>query len=116
MTACFDSPGDLLHIMIAESPLTAVKTMPGITRRVMVLTTWAVYVKPDLTRVAVPRRANGPDPEPPLGVHEHESSGDRREHPLMHDAAMRYARTPDAAEGRDAKNPGPAGALMTSIR
>jgi hypothetical protein len=35
------------------------------------------------TRVAVPRRANGPDPEPPLGVHEHESSGDRREHPLM---------------------------------
>ena len=36
-----------------------------------------------ITRVAVPRRANGPDPEPPLGVHEHESSGDRREHPLM---------------------------------
>ena len=35
-----------------------------------------------ITRVAVPRRANGPDPEPPLGVHEHESSGDRREHPL----------------------------------
>src|SRR3984893_12725635 len=69
-----------------------------------------------ITRVAIPRRANGPDPEPPLGVHEHESSGDRREHPLMHDAAMRYARTPDAAEGRDAKNPGPAGALMTSIR
>jgi hypothetical protein len=34
------------------------------------------------TRVAVPRRASGPDPEPPLGVHEHESSGDRREHPL----------------------------------
>src|SRR5258705_13809552 len=32
-----------------------------------------------ITRVAVPRRANGPDPEPPLGVHEHESSGDRRE-------------------------------------
>jgi hypothetical protein len=28
-----------------------------------------------ITRVAVPRRANGPDPEPPLGVHEHESSG-----------------------------------------
>src|SRR5216110_1446812 len=39
-----------------------------------------------ITRVAVPRRANGPDPEPPLGVHEHESSGDRREHPLI--AAM----------------------------
>jgi len=36
-----------------------------------------------ITRVAVLRRANGPDPEPPLGVHEHESSGDRREHPLM---------------------------------
>src|ERR1700726_5229761 len=35
-----------------------------------------------ITRVAVPRRANGPDPEPPLGVHEHESSGDRRAHPL----------------------------------
>jgi hypothetical protein len=32
---------------------------------------------------ADPRRANGPDPEPPLGVHEHESSGDRREHPLI---------------------------------
>jgi hypothetical protein len=31
-----------------------------------------------ITRVAVPRRANGPDPEPPPGVHEHESSGDRR--------------------------------------
>jgi hypothetical protein len=29
-----------------------------------------------ITKVAVPRRANGPDPEPPLGVHEHESSGD----------------------------------------
>src|SRR5258705_8227669 len=40
-----------------------------------------------ITRVAVPRRANGPDPEPPLGVHEHESSGDRREHPLMLDAS-----------------------------
>src|SRR5256886_13879054 len=38
-----------------------------------------------ITRVAVPRRANGPDPEPPLGVHEHESSGDRREHPLIRD-------------------------------
>src|SRR6266487_4557061 len=36
-----------------------------------------------ITRVAVPRRANGPDPEPPLGAHEHESSGDRRKHPLM---------------------------------
>src|ERR1700737_3415194 len=36
-----------------------------------------------ITRVAVPRRANGPDPEPPIGVHKHESSGDRREHPLM---------------------------------
>jgi hypothetical protein len=24
-----------------------------------------------ITRVAVPRRANGPDPEPPLGVREH---------------------------------------------
>jgi hypothetical protein len=36
-----------------------------------------------ITRVAVPRRANGPDPEPPLGVHEHESSGDRREHPPL---------------------------------
>jgi hypothetical protein len=36
-----------------------------------------------ITRVAVPRRANSPDPEPPLGVHEHESSGYRREHPLM---------------------------------
>src|SRR6266498_4189547 len=36
-----------------------------------------------ITRVAVPRRANGPDPESPLGVHEHESSGDRREHPIM---------------------------------
>src|ERR1035438_5940859 len=33
--------------------------------------------------ITVPRRASGPDPEPPLGVHEHESSGDRREHPLM---------------------------------
>jgi hypothetical protein len=39
------------------------------------------------TRVAVPRRANGPDPEPPLGVHEHESSGDRREYPLMPQSA-----------------------------
>jgi hypothetical protein len=37
-----------------------------------------------ITSVDVPRRANGPDPEPPLGVHEHESSGDRREHPLAH--------------------------------
>src|SRR5438034_72478 len=26
-----------------------------------------------IARVAVPRRANGPDPEPPLGVYEHES-------------------------------------------
>src|SRR6266516_1694423 len=36
-----------------------------------------------ITRIAVPQRANGPDPEPPLGVYEHESRGDRREHPLM---------------------------------
>src|SRR5258707_6257412 len=35
-----------------------------------------------ITRIAVPRRANGPDSEPPLGVHEQESSGDRRKHPL----------------------------------
>ncbi len=41
-----------------------------------------------ITRVAVPRRANGPDPEPPLGVHEHESSGDRREHPLTPRVAL----------------------------
>jgi hypothetical protein len=40
-----------------------------------------------ITRVAVPQRANGPDPEPPLGFHGHESSGDRREHPLMTHAA-----------------------------
>src|ERR1017187_3697779 len=36
-----------------------------------------------ITRVAVPRRANGPDPEPPLGVREHESSGDWRAHPHL---------------------------------
>src|ERR1700730_6095512 len=53
MTACFDSPGDLLHIVIAESPVTAVKTMPGTTRRVMVLTAWAVYVKLDLSTLVV---------------------------------------------------------------
>src|SRR5215467_9962235 len=34
-----------------------------------------------ITRVAVPRHANGPNPESPLGVHKYEFSGDRREHP-----------------------------------
>src|SRR5215467_11748277 len=36
-----------------------------------------------ITKVAVPRRANGPDPGPLLGVLEYESGGDRREHPLI---------------------------------
>ena len=55
-----------------------------------------------ITRVAVPRCANGPDPEPPLGVHEHESSGDRREHPLVTPYARRcwmWRRPPDAVAG-----------------
>ena len=45
-----------------------------------------------ITRVAVPRRANGPDPEPPLGAHEHESRGDRREHPLCRDEVRPHQR------------------------
>jgi len=56
-----------------------------------------------ITRVAVPRRANGPDPEPPLGVHEHESSGDRREHPLCRRSRVRWDWTPGVQGGQDAR-------------
>jgi len=34
-------------------PRADVKTMPGTTRRVIVLTAWAVYVKPDLSTLVV---------------------------------------------------------------
>lgn len=42
------TPGDALICRLAD-----VKTMPGTTRRVIVLTAWAVYVKPDLLALVV---------------------------------------------------------------
>ncbi len=52
-----------------------------------------------MTRAAVLRRANGRDPEPPLGAHEHESRGDRREHPLCRIGFVILAVTPIAGHG-----------------